>query len=218
MNKIKALIVDDEDHARTALSILIAKNCPELEIIDMCDSADAAIESIKKNSIDILFLDIEMPIKNGFDLIGELTEIDFHIIFTTAYDEFALEAFKVNALAYLLKPIDVDELRTTVDKLLNLEEGLINQNKLLELFKEYKTLSPNEKIAIPTKEGLEFINSSDIIRCESDSNYTFIYLLGPRKILVSKTLKEMERLINNDQFIRVHSSHLVNMNYMKKYL
>jgi len=165
-----------------------------------------------------IFLDIEMPRKNGFDLINELENIDFHIIFTTAYDEFALEAFKVNAAAYLLKPVTEIELTKIVNKIIAQPTSTFDQNKLIEIYNMLKSNNSIEKVAIPTQEGMEFVDPKNIIRCKAEGNYTKIHLISNESIFISKTLKQIAELINKSYFIRPHASHLVNVHFIKKYL
>ncbi len=216
---LNAIIIDDEDHARGALKKLLEWNCPEVKILAACDHVDAALEAIKTYQPQLIFLDIEMPEKNGFDLVRECDNISFHIIFTTAYDEFALQAFKVNAIAYLLKPIDEEELKMSVERVKKLEAKSISKEALLESISQINSQETKlNKIAIPTSEGMEFIRVDQILRCASESNYTHIYLTTGSRVLVSKTLKEIEYLLSKHNFFRVHSSHLVHLDHIEKYL
>ena len=220
MDKLKAIIVDDESHCRVTLQKLIDWHCPSVEIINGCGSADEAKKSIISHKPDLVFLDIAMPIKNGFDLLNELDNIDFDVIFTTAFDEFAIEAFKVHAAAYLLKPIDKNEL---IDAIHNLskkrQESNLSEAQITAIFKVLSEQNSDfQRIAIPTSEGIEFVDPKHIIRCVAEGNYTRIQVKDNKDIFISKTLKQVEKLINNPSFIRPHNSHLVNMLFVKKYV
>jgi two-component system LytT family response regulator len=217
---IKAIIVDDELGARESLSKMIEKNCKQLEVIAKADSMLAAFEAITNKQPDLVFLDIEMPNGNAFDLLEKFKEINFNIIFTTAYDHYAIKAIKFSAIDYILKPIDPEEL---VEAVKRVEKKQTNQPNVLD--KQFKTLLSNvrpenklKKVGIPDGDGLIFINLSDIIRCESDGNYTFFILTNGKKIIASRTLGEYEQMFTEDNFFRIHRSHLVNLQHVKKYI
>ena len=217
-NSIKAIIVDDEEHCRSSLKKQIEWSCPQVEIIAEASSASDARALIKELQPELVFLDIEMPGGSGFDLISSFEEINFSIIFTTAYDEYAIKAFKVNAVAYLLKPIDGAELAASVTKII--EERSDSVGKSLEDLMCYlrSQVSGLKKVAFPVADGLEFVIVDDIIRCESEGSYCHIYIKNNNKLFLSKTLKQVTELINSEKFTRVHHSHLVNMDYVKKYI
>ncbi|HRG37557.1 MAG TPA: LytTR family DNA-binding domain-containing protein [Bacteroidia bacterium] len=217
---IKAIIVDDELGARESLSKMIEKNCKQLEVIAKADSMLAAFEAITNKQPDLVFLDIEMPNGNAFDLLEKFKEINFNIIFTTAYDHYAIKAIKFSAIDYILKPIDPEEL---VEAVKRVEKKQTNQPNVLD--KQFKTLLSNvrpenklKKVGIPDGDGLIFINLADIIRCESDGNYTFFILTNGKKIIASRTLGEYEQMFTEDNFFRIHRSHLVNLQHVKKYI
>lgn len=217
---IKAIIVDDELGARESLSKMIEKNCKQLEVIAKADSMLAAFEAITNKQPDLVFLDIEMPNGNAFDLLEKFKEINFNIIFTTAYDHYAIKAIKFSAIDYILKPIDPEELIEAVKRV---EKKQTSQPNVLD--KQFKTLLSNvrpenklKKVGIPDGDGLIFINLSDIIRCESDGNYTFFILTSGKKIIASRTLGEYEQMFAEDNFFRVHRSHLINLQHVKKYI
>ena len=216
---LKALIIDDEEAARVSLMKLLEWNAPEVEIAACCRNVDEGLKAIEVHQPDLIFLDIEMPLKNGFDLLNEVKEINFEIIFITAYDEFAIEAFKQHALAYLLKPIDEEELRIALKRAKQQRPNQMNETTLVKLFDSLKIQQPQlNKIAIPTLDGLELIRLDTIIRCNSEGNYTQIHRTNNEKILVSKTLKQIENQLSSySQFIRVHNSHLVNLLFVKRY-
>lgn len=216
---IKAIIVDDELGARESLSKMLEKNCSSVQIVAKADSMLSAYEAIINLHPDLVFLDIEMPNGNAFDLLEKIKEIDFDIIFTTAYDHYAIKAIKFSAIDYILKPIDPEELVLAVKRY----EEKSGQKNMLD--KKFKTLLNNlkpenklKKVGIPDGDGLIFINLADIIRCDSDGNYTFFILTSGKKIVASRTLGEYEQLFVDDNFFRIHRSHLINLQHVKKYL
>lgn len=211
------IIVDDERHCRESLQHLIGQHCPALALSASCESVDATKEVLNAHKIDLVFLDIEMPNKNGFQLLREVEEINFQVIFTTAYDEFAIDAFRTSAIDYLLKPIDPEELKQAVEKFLENEEKSLTQDKLMDIYEIMRRDLSYRKVAIPTMEGLEFFELDDIIRCQAEGNYTKLFM-NSGSLLISKTLKQVTELINSEQFVRPHNAHLVNMKYIKKYL
>lgn len=216
---IKAIIVDDELGARESLSKMIDKNCKQIEVVAKVDSMLSAFEAITNKEPDLVFLDIEMPNGNAFDLLEKFKNINFNIIFTTAYDHYAIKAIKFSAVDYILKPIDPEELINAVKRF----ENQAGQKSTLD--KQFKTLLSNarpenklKKVGIPDGDGLIFINLSDIIRCDSDGNYTFFILTSGKKIIASRTLGEYEQMFADDNFFRVHRSHLINLEHVKKYI
>lgn len=216
---IKALLVDDEKHCLETLSWQLNKFCPNVEIVATCNSAVQALEVLQSKNIDLTFLDIEMPHMNGFEMLQKFKRIPFEIIFTTAYDMFAVKAFKFSALDYLLKPIDKDELVLAVEKVKLKGSQPILPEQLNILFQSlYQHSQPSQKIALPTMDGLEFIKADDIVHCQSEGNYTHIFLKDGAKFLICRTLKETEELLTGHNFLRVHHSHLINLNHIKKYV
>ena len=216
-HKLSAIIVDDEEHCRETLVKQLEWSCPEVEVIGHAESIQEAIVLLEGKTPDVLFLDIEMPGGTGFDLLEKLPEINFAIIFTTAYDDFALDAFQVHAVDYLLKPIDGDTLKNAIEKVQKTipENPKVNFDRLLEYMTSHKT---SKKVAFPVLDGLTFVELDDIIRCESEGTYCHIFLLNQPKIFLSKTLKQVSELINNEKFLRVHNSHLVNSAFIKRYI
>lgn len=217
--KTRSIIVDDEAGARESLKQLVQKYCPEIELSGMADSIDSARRLINSVEPNLVFLDIELTNGNSFDLLNSLEETDFHIIFTTAYDQYALKAIKFSALDYLLKPIDIDELKKAVQKFhdINGQKNPVDQ-KLSALLSNLKNENKNKKIAISENDGLIFVNSDDVIRCESDGSYTYFILVGGKRVIASKTLGEYEDLLSDISFFRIHRSHLINLNHLKKYI
>lgn len=216
---IKAIVVDDELGARESLSKMIEKNCKQLNVVAKADSMITAYNAIKEHQPDLVFLDIEMPNGNAFDLLEKFDKIDFDIIFTTAYDHYAIKGIKYSAIDYILKPIDPEELVMAVKRF---EEKAGQKNmldkKIQALLSNIKPENKLKKVGLPDGDGLVFINLADIIRCDSDGNYTFFILSSGKKIIASRTLGEYEQMFVDDNFFRVHRSHLINLQHVKKYI
>ncbi|MCB0496976.1 MAG: response regulator transcription factor [Cyclobacteriaceae bacterium] len=216
--KITAVIVDDEKGARTTLRSMLELYCHDVTLLGEADSIDSALPLIWEKDPDIIFLDIEMPQGSGFDLINKLKDIDSKVVFTTAYSKYALKAIKASAFDYLLKPIDVGELKETIAK---------SKSKIAENWPEASSSNYQEtfqngalikKLAIPSSEGYDIVNVEDILFCEGNRNYTALYLQDKKTLVASKTLKEYERLLKNTNFVRVHQKYLVNFDYVVKYI
>lgn len=219
MSKLKAVIVEDEEASRITLKNYITKYCTDIEVLEMADSVKTGIEAIKKNKPDVVFLDIEMPYGNAFDLLDTLDEIDFEIIFVTAYRDYAIKALNLSAAYYILKPIDIDELVLAVEKIVerkNAGDANFHTKILMDNLKS-NTIQ-NKKIVLPQMDGFEVVNVNDIIRAEANDNYTNFYLTNGKTFLVSKTLKHFDDLLADFDFIRIHKSHLVNLQYITKYI
>ena len=215
---ITATIVDDEPYSCETLATLLERYCPDVKVLDICYSAASALKSINEQKPQLLFLDIEMPHMNGFELLEKLPDIDFELVFTTSYDQYAIKAFRFSALDYLLKPIDQDDLRKAVQKAVTSTDHVSPQQIKVLLQKiNHPSLVVN-KLAIPTIEGLQMILIESIIHCEADRNYTIINIKGKQKIVASRTLKEIEELLDDYPFIRVHHSHIINLNEVEKYM
>ena len=215
---IKAILIDDEEHCRESLSIQLARYCPEVSLLAACTSAAEGLKAIEQLHPDVVFLDVEMPRMNGFELLQEFTNIPFGVIFTTGYDVYAIKAIRFSALDYLLKPIDKDELIKAIAKIHTKPVPTINQQFDILLEKLSDKPVKLQKIALPSLEGFELVQLESILRCESDSNYTYVYLKTGRKLLVSRTLKEIEELLEGHSFLRVHHSHVVNLNEIERYV
>lgn len=221
--QIKAIIIDDERSGRETLQALIQDYCPSISIEGLADSANQARELIKKFTPDVVFLDIEMPKENGFDLLKSLPDKNFMVVFVTAYNQYALNAIKASALDYLLKPVDIDELKSTEEKLKNaLGHNKKNPNDYKEVISAFLDNFSNtnkiQKLTLPHAKGYKIVNLKDIIRLEADSNYTLIYLIGGEKFIVSKTLKEFDDILDDNIFFRAHKSHIINMEHLKEYI
>lgn len=214
---MRALIVDDEAKARRIIESLLNSHCPEVEVIGMADDVPSAVKFINQNEVDILFLDIEMPGYTGFQLIDFFEDIDFDIIFTTAYSEYALKAFEVSAIDYLLKPIQIDQLTRAVEKVRE-KQGAQRNEKIEALKENLKSAGRIAKVALPIADGLLFVKPEEILYLKAESSYTHIFLADGNKVLVSKTLKEFEKLINHPHFMRVHRSYYINLNQVRQYV
>jgi two-component system LytT family response regulator len=214
---MKAIIIDDEQHCIKTLHWTLAQYCPEVEIVATAENGTNGKNSIEAFNPDIVFLDIEMPMMNGIDMLKSFEEIDFEVIFTTAYDKYAINAIKLNALDYLLKPIDKDELIAAVDKI-KTKKLKIDKLQIDNLHEVHKTKIA-DKIAITTIDGLQFITLQNIIRIEADGSYSIFYLLDGKKILLSKKLGDVQELLSNNlEFFRPQKSHIINLKFVEKYI
>lgn len=218
---LNAILVDDEEFARSSLFFLLQENCENVNIAGIAKSVAEARILLSQQSIDLIFLDIAMPGENGFELIGQAKESNAHVIFTTAYDQYALKAIKANALDYLLKPIDIDELKEAVEKAdqyISLKKNGINRNESLQnLAQQLQDKKEIRKISLPNGQGYSLTSVSDIVHIAADSNYSVFYLYNGEKITVSKVLKEYEEILPEHQFIRVHKSSIINLDYVLDY-
>ncbi len=215
---IKSIIVDDELKSRESLKTLLLDFCEGVSVEESCDSVDSGIKAILEHKPDVLFLDIQLQGETGFDLLSKLDKIDFEIIFTTAYSEYALKALKLSALDYLLKPINISELNQAIKKVKSKKsENLPDQLGLL-LSALNTSNDKSNKIALPTPKGYTFVEIDSILYCEASSNYTKFSMKDGKKHLVSKTLKEFEDILTEHNFYRIHNSSLVNLNEIKEYV
>ena len=220
MNTIKAILVDDEKNNRITLHKLLEKFCPLVNILAECDSVDTAIEAVDLHGADVVFLDVEMPGKNGFDLLAHYNyQCPFDVIFTTAYSQYAVKAIRFSALDYLLKPVDPEELIRAVHKLTvkRSEEIKNKQYELLEQKINNKDLG-KKQLAISTLEGIYFATLDEIIHVDADSSYTKIYITSGDMIMSSKPLKYFEELLEDYDFVRVHQSHIINLKLIRRYV
>ncbi|HEX5170608.1 MAG TPA: LytTR family DNA-binding domain-containing protein [Cyclobacteriaceae bacterium] len=216
---IRAIIIDDEHFGRQSLKNALAKYCSAVEVVDVCESPERGIASIKLNKPDLVFLDIQMPTMTGFDLLQQLTPISFEIIFVTSYDQYAVKAFKFSALDYLLKPINPDELKQAVNKIESRNSAVSIKNRFESLLNNLHFKAGKiERLAIPTSGGIDFFNTDDIIYCQAEGSYTTLFMINNKKEIVSKTLKEFDNLLHASGFCRVHNSTLINLKHVKKYL
>ncbi|MCF7568344.1 LytTR family DNA-binding domain-containing protein [Sabulilitoribacter arenilitoris] len=213
--KLTSIIVEDEETSREILKNYLKKYCPNVDLVGEAENVEEALILIRNNNLDLVFLDVEMPYGNAFDLLDKVGDINFETVFVTAYNHYAMDALNAHASYYLMKPISIDELIKAVDyvaKIRTKENALQNQVLMP------KTNVVNGKITIPQQNGFEVINTADILYCKADDNYTEIYLNTNKKKLVSKTLKYFEDILKDTSFARVHKSYLVNVNEVVKYL
>lgn len=215
---IKAIIVDDEPFCCESLATLLSKYCPGVEITGIFNNGKDALDAIRQQSPDLVFLDVEMPRMNGFEMLEQIPVVDFEIIFTTSYDQYAVKAIRISAIDYLLKPVDSRELQNAVQKVIARSQKPIMQQLEILRQKIHQPSTPVNKLAMPTMEGLQMIPVDAIISCESDSNYTILLLKNNKKIVVSRTLKEIEELLEEHSFLRVHRCYLANLNEVEKYV
>lgn len=218
MNKLKAIIIDDEASSRNSLRQKLTVHCPEVEIIAECENGETGIDTLEITETDIVFLDVEMPRMNGFTMLQQLSKRNFEVIFTTAYDHYAIRAIRYTALDYLVKPIEVEDLKVCVDIVRQKKNKLVVNERLETLLHNLMNEKTQEtRIAIPSQEGLQFIELLDIIYLQAESNYTIIYLQS-EKITVSRTLKDFEDLLPSKIFLRIHHSVIINKDRIKKYI
>ncbi|MFT3826668.1 MAG: LytTR family DNA-binding domain-containing protein [Chitinophagaceae bacterium] len=215
---INAVIIDDEPHCCEVLELLLEKYCPDVRVLATCYSAEEALKTLSSVEPQLVFLDIEMPHMNGFQLLEQLPRIRFELIFTTSYDQYAIKAIRFSALDYLLKPIDREELQVAVRKAIQRLTSPLPQQLEILLQKFHQPSGPVNRIALPTMEGLQLIPLDSIISCASSSNYTILALKDNQKLVVSRTLKEIEEMLEEHPFLRVHHSFLVNLNEIRKYI
>ena len=215
---LRSIIIDDEPQNASTLKNDITIHCPSVDVIAICHSAKEGIMAIKKEKPDLVFLDIEMPWMNGFEMLEMLDDINFSIIFTTAHDQFAAKAFRLSAVDYLLKPIDANDLKTAVRKAQQRSEQQHGNVHIENLLRNIKQPSAQQKIALPYKDGYEFVEVSHIIYCQAEGAYTKVFLDNKKYILVSKTLGDIEELLPSDIFQRIHHSTVVNLNYVTHYV
>ena len=218
---LKALLVDDEANNLDNLEFLLQNDCKGVIVAGKLSSAAQARNWLASNSVDVIFLDINMPDENGFQFLSSLSVYNFKIIFVTAHNEYGLQAIKANALDYILKPVSIDELQIAVEKLKNSGKGQganeQNQELVKHLLQSINNKVPPKKIALPQLGGISFIEVDDMVSLQADSNYTIIHMNTMQKMVISKTLKEFEELLDPAQFARIHKSYIVNLKYIKEY-
>jgi two-component system, LytTR family, response regulator len=213
--KITAVLIDDEMNNLDNLHQLLKRHCPEVQVMATALNAEEGRRIILENQPDLVLLDIEMPGKNGFDLLKSLPQYDFEVIFVTAYDQYGIQAVKFSAIDYLLKPINPDELQLAINKVISKNRSKKQNLQLENLLRIFQQQKEDQRIALPTQKETRFIATGDIVRCESSNNYTSFVLANKEMILVSRPIYEYEELLGNYGFIRCHQSHLVNRKYIK---
>jgi two-component system LytT family response regulator len=214
---LHTLIVDDEPRGRELMKMMLATGCPNVKVIGEAGNVKEGYEMILKTEPDLVLLDIEMPGGTGFDLLAKFEDINFNVIFVTAFDKYAIKAIKFSAMDYLLKPVDEEDLIKAIGRV---EESVGKKNTtaaVSNLLSNTKRPADNQKIGLTTSDGLDFVEIKNIMHCEADGKYTFVFMHDGKKLLVSKNLKEFEDLLSDYNFFRIHHSHLVNLDYIRKY-
>jgi two-component system LytT family response regulator len=215
---IQAIIIDDEQNCIESLHFDLQKNCPEVEILETCTSPKQGLMAIRKHKPDLVFLDVQMPWMNGFEMLEVMDEISFAIIFTTAHDQFAAKAFRLSAVDYLLKPIDVNDLKEAVKKAASRiaqKTGAANIDNLLHNINNPET---KQRVAFAGREGYEFVEISNIIYAQAEGAYAHVFLKDKRKLVISKILSDIEEMLPVSQFLRIHHSTLVNLNHVTHFI
>ena len=215
---MKAIIIDDEPDCVRLMALQLKMYCPQIQVIAECTSSEEGLKAIRNHSVDVVFLDIEMPKMNGFQLLEMVGDIDFAVVFVTAYDKFAVKAFKFSAIDYLLKPTDAKDLQAAVQKV---ERSRKIDTRQMELLKQYLTHTPKtfpDKIALPHQDGVVFVELKNILYCEADDNYTRFYLSNGQKHLISKTLRDVQETLEERNFLRVSRQHLINLDHIAKFI
>jgi two-component system, LytTR family, response regulator len=216
---IKAVIIDDETHCRKSLAMLLKEYCPDVQVVDQCNDAFSGMRAISDLQPVLVFLDIEMPRMSGFEMLEQIPEINFAVVFTTSYDQYAIKAFRFYALDYLLKPIDPKELISAIQKVKHQQQLPTSDQfqMLLEKISNREEVFP--KIPVPTSDGFELIPVEQILFCEAQDNFTYFICKNKKKIIACRMLKEVEEQLNDfSYFVRVHHSFIINIKEVKKYV
>lgn len=215
---LRAILIDDEPDNVKLLALQLKLYCPQVEVVAQCTQSRDGLASIRELQPDLLFLDIEMPVMNGFELLEAAGKMNFHVIFVTAYDQFAVKAFRFSALDYLLKPIDARELQAAVERAVRW--GVTDERQLNLLKQQLSSPHKNlpEKIALPFQNGVVFTEISKVVYCEADNNYTRFVLQDGKQHLVSKTLRNIQEILEERNFLRVHRQYLVNLDHIARYV
>lgn len=216
--ELKAIIVEDEKHSQETLRNMLTEFCDGVHIAGMAGTVDEAVALIRKESPDLVFLDIELKSGTGFDVLERVGDMHFKVVFTTAYEHYALRAIKVSSVDYLLKPIDLDELIAAVDKVRSARQEENNRDQWQLLLQSLKGEDYSKRICLSTADGMEFIQTADIVLCEASGSYTKFILRKGASLLVSKHLKEYENMLNPREFMRVHNSYLINLKEVRKFV
>ena len=215
---LSTVIIDDQKICSEMIKDILAKDCPEVEVVAIRDSGEEGIKAIKKHQPDLVILDVEMPGMNGFEMLREIKDPAFDVIFVTAHDKYSIEAIRLHALDYLLKPVLPHELIAAIRQVIQKQ----SEDKLKQINSLLKHIDDNKRsvkrVALPLGDGLLFFDLADIVHCESDGNYTTLFMVSGQKMMVTKTLKDIEVLFKGNDFFRIHHSHLVNMNHIRKYV
>jgi two-component system LytT family response regulator len=217
MTTYKAILLDDEELCAKSLEMDLVKHCPEIGIIGIFHSSRQAITEIANLKPDIVYLDVEMPWMNGFEFLQKLQPLTFEVIFTTAYNQFAIDAFGAHAVDYLLKPIEVPLLKEATDKAINSIRRNQQFTNVEQLLQQMTSRRKTDNLCIPTRDGFEFINTASIIYCQADNNYCIIHVDGEKSRTVTRTLKDIESQLDTEQFLRTHQSYLINLDHVRGY-
>lgn len=226
MKDYLALIIDDDRNVREALEFMLAENCPEIRICGSASSAAEGREILHKEKIDFIFLDISMPNESGFDFLHTIPRENYGIIFVTAFEDYAIQAFKANAVDYLLKPVDTEELKAAVEKAIQYHElrkmkanvRSVYNESLDNLDKQFQSQAKQvEKITIAEQFGFRIVKVADLMYLEADNNYTILHLSGLDKIVATRSMAEFEHILEDSMFFRIHKSTIINLNYLKAY-
>lgn len=215
---MKAIIIDDEPDCVRLMALQLKMYCPQVEVVAECTSSEEGLKAIRSQDADVVFLDIEMPKMNGFQLLEMVGDANFAVVFVTAYDKFAVKAFKFSAIDYLLKPTDAKDLQAAVQKV---ERSRKVDNRQLEMLKQYirpHTKAFPDKIALPHQDGVVFVELKNIVYCEADDNYTRFYLVNGQKHLISKTLRDIQEILEERNFLRISRQHLINLDHIAKFM
>lgn len=215
---LRTIIVDDESDAVKFIESIIAEYCPNIEIVGTANSAREGVKLINEKEPDLVFLDVEMPHGSGFDLLSNFPQKNFDVIFITAFNHYAIKAIKFSAVDYILKPININEFVEAVKKVEAARQKNKTSNFSLDALLENLRSSLPSRLAIPTSDGMEYLNTNEIIRVEADRSYSWFFLTENRKYLVSRNLKEYQELLSDRNFFRTHNSHLINLEFVKKYI
>lgn len=216
---IRAIIIEDEPFSRETLALMLKRYKEDIEVIAECGNPGSGIESIAQHQPDLIFLDIQMPKMNGFDMLKQINNINFEVIFTTAFDQYAINAIRTSALDYLLKPVDDEDLAAAINKCKVRMIEKKTKHQFEHLFNNLSSKNPLDKtIALSASDGISFVKMSDILRVEANGRYAKFYLLNKETIVVSKTLGDFEEVLSANQFFRIHESSIINLNHVKKYI
>lgn len=216
---MKTIIVDDEQDSRDILSTYLTRYCPEVEIVADCADIEEAQKAIKKHQPQLLFLDIEMPFGTGFDLLEQIGEPDFEVIFVTAFSQYAVQAFNLSAARYLLKPVNIEELENAVAEVTKRIAAKTKSNHTQVLLENLRVLNnQKQKLVLPLLDGLEVVRMSEILYCEAEDNFTNFHFTDGRKSMICRSLKHYQDLLSEFGFCRVHRSYMINLDYVKRYI
>jgi len=215
---IRSIIIEDEQHSQKTLANFLGKYCTQVELVAIAATVKSAVEEINKHKPDLIFLDIDLPDGTGFEMLTQLPQPWPRIIFVTAYNQYAVKAFQISAIDYILKPVDPELLIKAIEKVQQYAESPESQSKKIAALTENTLTGKLNKMALPTQQGIQLVKIDEIVRFEADGNYTTIFLMNKSKHLVSKKIKEFEGMLENTYFFRIHQSHIVNLQLIDRYI